>query len=145
MNSWIPKEALNERQWVEEEESSHWVISPRTRFDSTGNNVALISGYSTTKKKPFVRRNDWIKSFSPLVVGRRLALTALVIKWMQDLGNHTVTAEETSLKYQCMICAPHALCQNHHTPLDPCSNALCTLKGHEGNDGKHQISSKLLL
>lgn len=102
MNSSIPKEALNEHQWVDE---NHWVISPQTQIDSTGNNVALINVYSSTKKKLFVRTNRWINSFSSLILRNRMVLTALVIEWLQDLGDHTVTAEENSLKYVCTICA----------------------------------------
>ena len=53
--------------------------------------MALIDVYSSTKKEPFVRRKKWINSFSSLVLGNRLVLTALVIEWMQDLGDDTET------------------------------------------------------
>lgn len=95
MNSWIPEEVLNKRHQAEE---NHWVISSQTRFDSTGNNVALISVYSLPKKNPFVRWNERINSFFFFFTYSQEQ--AGLLSGMQDLCNHTCAAEETSPKYQ---------------------------------------------
>lgn len=85
--------------------------------------------FTARQRKNHLSGTNGLIVFSSLVLGNRLVLTELVIKWMQDLGDDTVTAEETSLKYRCELSA-------QTVPHGPCLNALCTRKGH-GRNAEH--------
>lgn len=63
-NSSVPKEAMNDWQWVDE---NHWVICPETRFESTGNNVFNWCSW-LHQRRSHLSEETWINSNSTKIL-----------------------------------------------------------------------------